>query len=285
MISLSVNLNKIALLRNSRGGHEPSIQWASEVCLDAGCQGITVHPRPDQRHIRPGDVRDLKKLLMERQGDPSARDARSGQARGSFDSRGSLRAEGRPGENKTLLELNVEGRPTDEFLGLLKEIRPHQATLVPDTPGALTSDHGWNLKASRRELAEVVPRLKGWGIRVSLFMDPEPGSLQPLVDMAVDRVELYTGPYAEAFGGAGQEKERQKLFATARKALGLGLEVNAGHDLTVENLGPLRDLPGLREVSIGHHLIGRALEIGLKQSVLDYRRALGHKVDERQVKR
>lgn len=246
MISLSVNLNKIALLRNSRGGQTPSVIWAAEICLDAGCQGITVHPRPDQRHIRPDDLRDLKKLI----------DVRADRGQTGF-------------------ELNVEGRPTEDFLKLIEEIQPDQTTLVPDSPGALTSDHGWNLKSSQQELERVIPRLKKTETRIAIFMDSDASTLEPLGELGVSRIELYTGPFADAFGESNQDEECKKLFATAKNALGLGLEINAGHDLTVENLPLIRELPGLKEVSIGHHLIGRALDFGLKQSVLDYRKALG----------
>lgn len=252
MISLSVNLNKIALLRNSRGGPKPSLIWAAKVCLDAGCQGITVHPRPDQRHIRPEDLKDLKKLIQVR--------ADRGESR---------------------FELNVEGRPTADFLNLIEEIQPDQTTLVPDSPGALTSDHGWNLEFSQKELEQVIPRLNRSGTRTAIFMDSGVNTLKPLADLGVSRIELFTGPFAEAFGESKQDEECKKLFETAEHALGLGLEINAGHDLTVENLPLIRELPGLKEVSIGHHLIGRALEIGLKQSVLDYRKALGHEINEK----
>lgn len=238
MIALSVNLNKVALLRNSRGGKEPDVLAAARVCLDAGAHGITMHPRPDRRHALPEDVHALRLLL------------------------------------RAPLELNVEGRPTDEFLSLVREARPDQCTLVPDAPKALTSDHGWDLASGEAELRRAIVRLHDKGIRVALFMDADPGPMAQAKDLGADRIELYTGPYAFAFDAGSPDAELEKLYAAAKAAVAAGLEVNAGHDLTTANLPALRDLPGLKEVSIGHHLIGHALEVGLRQSVLDYLAAL-----------
>lgn len=239
MIALSVNLNKVALIRNSRGGKEPDVLAAARTCLDAGCHGITLHPRPDRRHALPEDLHALRILL------------------------------------RPPLELNVEGRPTDEFLALVREVRPDQCTLVPDAPHALTSNHGWDLATGEAELRRAIVRLHDKGIRVSLFMDADPAPMDGAKALGADRIELYTGPYAAAFDDGRADVEQEKLCAAAKAAVAAGLEVNAGHDLTIANLPALRDLPGLKEVSIGHHLICHALDVGLRQSVLDYLAALG----------
>ena len=241
MTKLSVNVNKIALLRNSRNLGIPSVTRCARICVEAGAAGITVHPRPDQRHIRPGDVTDLAKMLT--------------------------------------VEFNIEGNPFagpegtyPGFMEIVRAARPTQATLVPDDPGQLTSDHGWDLtQAARTRLAPLVREMKSLGIRVSLFMDAEPPRMRGAADLGADRIELYTEPYARAFK-EGRAKESIRPFADAAKAAGdLGLGVNAGHDLSLENLGTfVKGVPGVLEVSIGHALIAEALEMGLEKTVGAY---------------
>ena len=242
MTLLSVNVNKIAVLRNSRGGAEPSVTAAAEAALAAGAGGITVHPRPDQRHIRPGDVRDLAALVA---------------GRGEF---------------------NIEGNPFAPargdypgLLALVRETRPQQATLVPDGDGQITSDHGFDLARDAARLRPLVAELKACGARVSLFMDAGAPDLQLAAEIGADRIELYTGPYAEAFA-AGDAGAMLALCArTAAEARALGLGVNAGHDLSQANLGAfLRGVPGVLEVSIGHALVGEALYAGLDATVRAY---------------
>jgi pyridoxine 5-phosphate synthase len=238
-INLSVNLNKVALLRNQRDVGYPSVLAAARTALEAGAQGITVHPRPDERHTRRGDVLELAALVAQDYG-------------------------GRP-------EFNIEGYPDDALLDLLEAVRPDQATLVPDMPDARTSDHGWDLPAAAGLLGPAVARLRARGIRVSLFMDPEPAKLQAAREIGADRVELYTGPYAASLGTAQAAAvlEHYRDCGIAAQAAGLGL--NAGHDLTRENLPALcRALPLLAEVSIGHALISDALWLGLEGAVRAY---------------
>lgn len=241
MVRLSVNVNKIALIRNSRGGNLPDVLKAARACLEAGCHGITVHPRPDARHITYRDVFDLSAMLRE--------------------------------EFHT--EFNVEGYPSAEFLDLVSKVRPTQATLVPDPPDALTSNRGWDLGESNEWLHEVIQRLHGSEIRVSLFIDPYQGTVRRAKDLGADRVELYTGPYAHAFDTPecahilGQHRE------AARLARSTGIGVNAGHDLNLRNLPTyVKNVPGLLEVSIGHALICDALYLGLKRTVGLYIRAI-----------
>lgn len=237
MTRLSVNVNKVATLRNTRPQlNIPDVVRCSRICLDAGAHGITVHPRPDQRHIKPGDVDAIAKLLK------------------SY-----------PGR-----ELNVEGNPFIEFMPIVERIRPTQATLVPDTPEAKTSDHGWDLRKDRQRLAPVVKQLKGLGCRVSLFVDPIAEMMEFSRGLGIDRVELYTEPYAAAFA-RGDAQAAASYAATARKAIDVGLDVNAGHDLNLENLPAfLKAVPGVAEVSIGHALIADALEFGLSETVKKY---------------
>ncbi len=234
MTYLSVNLNKIALIRNSRGGHLPSVTRAAEICLEAGADGITVHPRPDQRHIRYSDVDALKAMLK--------------------------------------VELNIEGNPFNRtFLEVVRRVRPAQCTFVPDAPAQLTSDHGWNLELDAMRLRPVIQELSRLGIRISLFVDPAPPSMAAARALGAQRVELYTGPYAKEFGSGRTEGALAQYAATAQAALDAGLEVNAGHDLNQENLGPFLDqVPGVAEVSIGHALITEALEDGLSATVRRY---------------
>jgi pyridoxine 5-phosphate synthase len=240
MIQLSVNLNKIAVLRNSRGGKIPDVIAAARTCIAAGCHGITVHPRPDERHIRLQDVLDLAAMLT--------------------------------------VEFNVEGYPGDRFLDLVARVRPAQVTLVPDPPGVLTSNAGWNLLSGADWLGDVLARLGKAGMRTSLFLEPDPRQIQRARELGADRVELYTGPYASAFGTpAGVEILRTHREA-ARLARKIGLGVNAGHDLDLHNLPTYsKTVKGLQEVSIGHALIADALRMGLTRSVKAYLKAIGSK--------
>jgi len=245
MTRLSVNVNKIALLRNSRNLGIPSVLLAATVALDAGAHGITVHPRPDGRHIRPGDVHELSGLLR-----------------------------GRPDA-----EFNIEGNPFEApLMELACAVRPQQCTLVPDDPGAFTSDHGWNLDRYGGRLRPVVAALKALGIRVSLFMDADPAAMAAAAATGADRVELYTEPYAAAFGKAGERDTLERYAAASRSAQLAGLGVNAGHDLNRDNLPHfLKNVPGVAEVSIGHALVADALESGLAETVRDYLRVMGER--------
>jgi pyridoxine 5-phosphate synthase len=237
--TLSVNVNKVATLRNARGGDVPSVIDAVQVCLDAGVRGITVHPRADQRHITVADVREVASRLAPLRG---------------------------------RVEYNIEGDPRPDLLELVGEIRPDQCTLVPVVPGEITSQAGWSSDRSPAELEEAIARIRAQGIRVSLFVDPDAGPIRWAASMGADRVELYTEPFARAFE-AGREAARasfDRYAAAARLAHALGLGVNAGHDLNLENLELFRNLPHLAEVSIGHALISRALFVGLDRVVREY---------------
>jgi pyridoxine 5-phosphate synthase len=242
MINLSVNVNKIATLRNSRGGSVPSVTHAVEVCLDAGAPGITVHPRADERHIRGSDVTEVSALIARR------------------------RSLSPP------IELNIEGDPRPGFVDLVLAARPDQCTLVPVVPGEITSQAGWPVDTSPERLGGVIRRLKAAGIRVSLFIDPDEAAVRWAARLHADRVELYTEPFARAFAAGGHAG--QQLFsryrAAAELAHSLGLGINAGHDLDLDNLALFRTLPHLAEVSIGHALISHALWVGLDQAVRDY---------------
>jgi pyridoxine 5-phosphate synthase len=242
MIRLSVNVNKVATLRNSRGGSVPSVLQAVRVCLAAGAPGITVHPRADERHIRIDDVRQIARELA----------------------------------NRANVEFNIEGDPRPDLLALVREVRPRQCTLVPVKPGEITSQAGWPADTPRTELADVIRELRGLGVRVSLFVDPEQAPIRWAASLGADRVELYTEPFARAFarGGADANGSFEAYATAARLAHSLGLGVNAGHDLDLENLTMFRGLPHLAEVSIGHALIGHGMFVGLDQAVRDYLRAL-----------
>jgi len=239
---LSVNINKYALIRNSRGQDSPNLLWAIDLNLAAGAHGITVHPRSDQRHIKLSDVPTIA---------------------------AHLRA-AHPG-----VELNVECEDAPELLELVCKVRPAQCTLVPVTPGEVTSDHGYRAGDVAR-LVPIVKRLHDAGIRVSLFVDCEPSEVRALADTGADRVELYTGPYALAWGSARAEHETSALFASAAAGREVGLGLNAGHDLDRHNLAAIRDVVGLCEVSIGHAHICRALEVGSASSVRELLSALGY---------
>lgn len=239
--ALSVNVNKVALLRNTRHLGIPSVIRAAELCLLAGAQGITVHPRPDERHIRASDVHELAQLMKQW---PQA-------------------------------EFNIEGNPTHNLMELVRTLRPHQATFVPDSVEQFTSDHGWNLPQDGARLAPLVAECRQLGVRVSLFMDPLPESMVHAAALGADRVELYTEPYAAAHGGAAQSEQLARYAAAAQAALAAGLGVNAGHDLNRANLTDfLRAVPGVQEVSIGHALIADALELGYSETVRAYLRCI-----------
>jgi pyridoxine 5-phosphate synthase len=241
MTLLSVNLNKIALVRNARGSDTPSVLLAAKTCVDAGAAGITVHPRPDERHTRPADVRALAAF------------ARA----------------------KPNVELNVEGNPFPDFLDLVRETVPTQCTLVPDAPDARTSDRGWDLETDGPRLRPIVTELRKAGIRVSLFLDPDMEQVERARDLGADRVELYTESYARSFGSEAFDSVLRLFANAAEKANEIGLGVNAGHDLALENLEQFcRVVPRVLEVSIGHALISHALLVGLRRAVQDYLRAL-----------
>ena len=237
MTKLSVNVNKVATLRNTRPQLDiPSVVRCSRICLEAGAYGITVHPRPDERHIKPNDLDAIVTLLKD------------------------FRA----------AELNIEGNPFETFMDLVEKAKPTQATLVPDTTDALTSDHGWDLKKDFERLKPIVDRLKNKGIRVSLFMDPDPTLMELAKKIGADCVALYTEPYAAAFA-KGDANAAAPYATSAARAQALGLAVNAGHDLNLDNLAPfLKNVKGVAEVSIGHALIGDALEFGLYETVKKY---------------
>lgn len=242
MTLLSVNLNKIAVLRNSRGGQEPDICYAARVCIENGCGGITVHPRPDQRHVRPADVRALARIVRDR------------------------------------VEFNIEGNPFagprgsyPGLIALAREVRPTQVTLVPDDDGQITSDHGFDLVRDAKQLRPVIAELGELGCRVSLFVNASPQDFSVAKAWGAARIEVYTGPYAEAFAAGHPDIALAACVDTARLALKAGLAVNAGHDLNQANLGTFKTaLPGLAEVSIGHALIGEALYQGLATTVRHY---------------
>ena len=245
--ALSVNLNKIALIRNSRPGNYPNVVTHGETCINAGADGLTVHPRPDQRHIRPRDVYELSELVN------------------SFAN----------------IEFNIEGNPyadsLDDFPGfikLVKEVRPHQCTLVPDSNDQLTSDHGFDLKIAGEKLRPLIRELQDLGVRVSLFMDPDIEQISLAKDIGADRIELYTGPYAEHF--KKQDEYFHNLFTVYRNAAvhaqTIGIGLNAGHDLNLNNLAHFRQVPALLEVSIGHALTVDAIAMGLTPVVQAYKK-------------
>jgi pyridoxine 5-phosphate synthase len=252
MTALSVNLNKIALIRNSRDTRNPDIPRHAQLCIDAGADGITVHPRPDQRHIRVQDCHDLAAMLT--------------------------------------VEFNIEGNPmtgprkSDRagvsdypgFMALVREIRPAQATLVPDGDNQLTSDHGFDLRRDGEQIAPLVAELKALGVRTSLFMDPDPAQIRLAAQVGADRIELYTEAYARAYAaGAEVDTVLRRYIRAAETAAEVGLGVNAGHDLDLHNLPLFSRVPGLLEVSIGHALTVDALRLGLANTIAAYQRALG----------
>lgn len=243
MTALSINLNKIALLRNSREGNYPSVVNHAQLCIDQGVEGITVHPRPDQRHIRPSDVRQLAELVRPLSG----------------------------------VEFNIEGNPFAPalndypgFIELVEETQPDQCTLVPDGDDQLTSDHGFDLNSSGDQLAPIIKRLKDQGMRVSLFMDPDLSQIEMAANIGADRIELYTGPYAAAWGTDQLEPLFQSHLAAAELAVSLGMGVNAGHDLNLDNLAKYASIPALLEVSIGHAFTVDSLAMGMANAVNAY---------------
>ena len=242
MIRLSVNVNKVATLRNSRGGSLPSVVDAARVCVEAGAPGITVHPRADARHITSFDVFALAQFL---------------------------------GPRRSEIEFNIEGDPRPDLLDLVREVRPHQCTLVPVRPGEVTSQAGWPPETPVAELGAVVADLQQRGIRVSLFIDPEPAAVKWAASLGAERIELYTEPFAHAFkeGEDAADRSFRRYVEAANLAHALDLGINAGHDLDLKNLVLFRMLPHLDEVSIGHALISHALYVGLDQAVRDYLRA------------
>jgi pyridoxine 5-phosphate synthase len=239
-IKLSVNVNKVATLRNSRGGNEPDVLEAVSTCIAAGAPGITVHPRADARHIRVSDVHGIAELL----------------------------------KSSPEVEYNIEGDPRPDLLELVLKVRPTQCTLVPVKPGEVTSQAGWAVDTPVQELAVIVGGIKKLGVRVSIFIDPVPEAVEWAAAVGGDRIELYTEPFVRAFE-AGRGDASFKTYADAAElAHSLGLGINAGHDLDLKNLPLFRKLPHLQEVSIGHALVSHALYVGLERSVRDYLNAL-----------
>lgn len=237
MTRLSVNVNKIALLRNSRTIGIPDVTRFARIALEAGAHGITVHPRPDGRHILPGDVYRLREVVS---AFPDA-------------------------------EYNIEGNPFHQVMELVRKVRPHQCTLVPDDPGAFTSDHGWNLEQDAERLRPIIGELKSLGVRVSLFMDPVPAAMARAGAVGADRVELYTEPYARAFERGGRADSLAAYAAAGRAASAAGVALNAGHDLNRDNLPDfLAAVKGVQEVSIGHAIVADALEFGMARTVQLY---------------
>lgn len=239
MPRLSVNINKVATLRNSRGGSLPSVVEATRACVEAGAPGITVHPRADERHIRSPDVDEVAELL-------------------------------KPFWNQ--VEYNIEGDPRPEWVEMVERVRPHQCTLVPVRPGELTSEAGWPADTPKDELTELVARFQEAGVRVSVFVDPAPAPIEWAADLGADRVELYTEPYARAFeqGGDALDASLAAYRAAAEHAAACRLGVNAGHDLDLDNLPTFLTVPHVEEVSIGHALMARAMFVGLSTVVREY---------------
>jgi pyridoxine 5-phosphate synthase len=235
MTSLSININKIALLRNSRGRNYPDLGAFAARLLSLGADGITLHPRPDQRHARYQDVKALASIC-----------------------------------NEYGKELNVEGYPTPEFLAVVKQVVPAQCTLVPDSPEQLTSDHGWDFSRDQRFLRDVIAQLKDLGIRTSLFADHDCATLESAAGTGVDRIELYTGPYAQCYGSSQDEMIFDGFLNAARTVQKAGIGVNAGHDLNLENLPRFLEIPHVLEVSIGHAFVVECIEQGVERVMARY---------------
>ncbi len=236
MTNLSVNVNKIATLRNARGGNNPSVVQVAIDCERFGAQGITIHPRPDERHITQQDVYDLKEVVTS--------------------------------------EFNIEGYPNERFMRLVEENRPEQATLVPDPPGVLTSNAGWDTVNNKSQLKEICDRLRELGVRSSIFIETDPVMIKAASEVGVDRIEFYTGPYADNYY-SDAEKAVQPYVDAAKLATELSIGINAGHDLNLVNLGFFkRSIPNLKEVSIGHALISDALYFGLEKTIEKYKELL-----------
>ena len=238
---LSVNVNAIAHLRNRRNLPWPSVVGLSRIALQAGAYGITVHPRPDERHIRRADVFDLSEMI-----------------RSEFPDK----------------EFNIEGNPDARFAELVESVMPDQVTLVPDDIRQSTSDHGWNIEAHREFLTDIIARFNSSGLRTSIFVDPDPVAASLASSVGADRIEIYTGPYGGAFDEETRSREFENVVATGRAAADVGIGLNAGHDLTLDNLPPLvAALPNLEEVSIGHCITSDALIYGMAGAVERYRAA------------
>ena len=236
MAKLSVNVNKIATLRNARGGDIPNVVQVAIDCERFGAEGITIHPRPDERHITTQDVYDLKEVVT--------------------------------------TEFNIEGYPDERFLKLVKENRPTQATLVPDPPNVLTSNEGWDTVKNKSQLIDICVELKSLGIRSAIFVDTNLKNIEGAAETGVDRIELYTGPYCEQYSN-NSDAAIKPYYEAAKRAKELGLEINAGHDLNLHNLGFFkRSIPWLKEVSIGHALIADALYFGLENTIAQYKKLL-----------
>ena len=232
MTRLSVNVNKVATLRNARGGNNPDVVRTALDCESFGAQGITVHPRPDERHIRRRDVCDLARALT--------------------------------------TEFNIEGYPSQDFCNLVCDVKPAQVTLVPDAPDQLTSDHGWDVPANKEFLTEAVARFKASGIRVSLFVSTDPAMADAAAEVGADRIEMYTAPYADHYA-YGREAAVRPFVQMARHCRDIGLGINAGHDLSLENLAYFHEnIPWLDEVSIGHALVCDALYLGWRETIRRY---------------
>lgn len=246
--ALSVNVNKVALVRNTRHLGIPSVTRAALLCLQAGAQGITIHPRPDERHIRGADVYELAELMKAW---PQA-------------------------------EFNIEGNPTQNLMDFIRNAKPHQATFVPDSEDQFTSDHGWSFPQDAQRLQPLIAECKALGVRVSLFMDPIPAQMAAAKAIGADRVELYTEPFAAAWGTADQAYQLSIYAQAAQAALDAGLQVNAGHDLNRENLAAfVAQVPGVAEVSIGHALIADALELGYAATVKAYQACIDQGMAQR----
>ncbi len=238
---LSVNLNKVALIRNTRHLRIPSLIRAANQCLEAGASGITLHPRPDERHIRTHDVADIASMM----------------------------------KDWPVKELNIEGNPLQNLMGFVRKYQPNQATFVPDSEGQFTSDHGWSPEHDSTKLRPLIAEAKALGVRVSLFMDAEASSMAWAKSVGADRVELYTEPYAAAWGTPQQSAQLKRFADAAQAAIDAGLQVNAGHDLNLANLTAfVQQVPGVQEVSIGHALIADALEMGYSETVKAYLRCI-----------
>ena len=236
MTALSVNINKVATLRNARGGNVPDVLQFALDCEAFGADGVTVHPRPDERHIRRTDVYDIAKAIH--------------------------------------VEFNIEGYPSEDFIRLVTDVRPAQVTLVPDSPDQLTSNHGWDTVANEAKLRDITARLHQAGCRVSIFVDPTPEMVEGAKKVGADRVELYTGPYAELFQ-SNPQAAIEMYRPAAEKAHEIGLGLNAGHDLSLQNLRPLiQAFPWIDEVSIGHQIIADALYLGIKETIKQYKAQL-----------
>lgn len=236
MTALSVNVNKLALLRNSRGRNYPDLLKFAARFIELGAQGITVHPRPDERHVKRSDARELAAFL----------------------------------KDYPHVEFNIEGYPSPDFLQLIRETRPHQCTLVPDADNQLTSDHGWNCREQGALLGPLVKQVKELGVRTAVFLDADPEQARHAAQLGADRIELYTEAYAHAFGSAGQDAVLERYRAAARAAQQAGMGVNAGHDLDLRNLAAFLQIPDILEVSIGHALTVECIEAGMQTVVGRY---------------